>query len=805
MTGLGQDLKYALRALLKRPLRAALVAGVVGLGLGAAATVLTVLDAFLVEPLPFPEASRLVWIESLQQGQRLGVSHLDYQDWRRLEASFADLAKLNAKEHSVLSSESGAESVLATRTTSNLFSVLGVAPQLGRALDDQDDLPDSSRSLLLSHRLWVRSFAAHPEVVGRSVTFDGALYTVVGVMPPGFHFPVASDVWVASSAWADQWTHRAIRVDSVVGRLQPGVTLAGAQAALDALADRLQRDHPDTNSGLGALILPLREVWIGDSRAGLWLLLMGCGFLLLVAATNVANLLLAWAAAREKESTLRLALGCPRLRLLRQSLVESLLLALGGSGVGVLIALWGIQLVARSIPVALPVWMGFDLNGRVLLQVIALAAAMAVVFGMVPALRTSGTDAAGILRGLGHVLGDRDSRWLRRGLIVSQVAIALLLAVGAGLVGKSYARLHGVDPGFETADRYTVELDLPVFALGSYQQVRDLYRQLLERLSGLPGVAAVGATTTLPLVDRGGPAIRWEVTIEGQDVESQKANPRPNGQAVTADYFQAMGIAFGAGRSFEGQDSQAATQGAIVSASFARRFWPTSDAVGQRFRLGPASASSPLVTVVGVVEDVRRESLAQADALDLYLPLERIPSWPVHLVFGMEESQGIAAAQLRREIWAVWSDLGVRELKPLGQVVADSLWRQRTWTVLILAFSGVALGLAALGVYGVASQQVAARTPEIGLRIALGARRGDIFKLVVKEGILLSCVGIAAGLVATLALVKYLSTLLYEVSTTDPLVFLLAIAAVLSAGVVASSLPLRRAASADPVRTLRYQ
>jgi putative ABC transport system permease protein len=795
MRELLQALRFGLRALLRRPGLSAGVVLILGLGNGAAVTIFSTLDAFLLRPLPYPEPENLVWLRSSHGGNLLGVSHPDYLDWGASH-TFQSLAKFNAGEYSVLNWKGEAECVLATRTTSNLFSLLGVRPLLGRPLSAAEDQPGSAGAVLLSHDLWRRRFRSDRHVLGASLRLDGASYMIVGVMPPGFHFPGRSDIWIPSSAWADQWPHRDIRVDSAVGRLAQGVPLPQARAALAAINTRLEKEYPATNSGIRADLVPMRDVWTGTSHEALVLLMAACGILLLIACANATSLLLIWADSREKELAIRMAFGIHPVRQLLQPLLEAIFLGLASGVAGLALALWGTRLVARLLPSQLPTWVDVRLDTKSFAAALLVSIAVGLLCAAAPAVRSLAVGPGVLLHQGTRTLGGLNgARALRRWLALAEIAVSLLLSISAGLLLKSLARLQHVQSGFETENVLTLEIHLPVFSLESYDQVRGLYRRLLDRAETLPGVIAVGLTTDLPLAPRDTWAL-WEFSVEGQGPSEQRRNPRARGHAVSAGYFLAMGIRIVRGRTFEPRDAEPTVQGAIVSRSFADRFWPGQNAVGKHFRLGGATGAS--ATIVGVARDVRYESLASSSGLDVYFPLERLPSWPVHLVLKANEDPRNLVPALRREVRSVSADLGIRAVTPLAEQVTQSLWQQRIWATLLSVFSTVAILLAAAGIYGVTFHWVDQQAKEIGLRVALGAGRREILRFFLGEGIQLAATGIAMGLLGAYATGRALSSLLYGVRYDDPEVFSAAALTILSVALGAMSLPLARALRADP-------
>ena len=803
MRGVGQDFIVGLRAVRRRPALAAGVVIALGVGIGSVVTVFSVIDAFFLRSLPYREADRLVWIRSLNGGNPVGVSHADYLDWKSA-TDFEDAALFSADDYSVLSVAGVTESVLTTRTTASLFSTLRVKPFLGRVLSPAEDQPEAGHSVVLSHDLWRRWFASAPAVINRNVTVDGAPYTIVGVMPPGFHFPVRSDLWISSSAWSDQWRWREIRVGTVVGRLRSDSTMAGLQAELAAISTRLEQEYPATNSGVRAEPLLLREVWTRASRGGLFILLSGCCILLLIACANVTNLLLVWAGAHEVDTAVRIAVGIQPSRLTRQATIEAALLGLASGVAGLLLAFWGVHMVAWLLPGELPSWIEVRLNARSAVLASTLSLIVGLVAGLVPALYCQSIRPQALLSKNGRIAGVfRQTGVSRRGLAVTEIALSLLLLATTGLVLKSFSRLQAVDVGFRTKGVLAAEVHLPVFRFG-YEQVSAVYRRILDRLNALPGVAAVGAATDLPLTLKETRTL-WQFGIEGQTLGERQRNPSAHGHVVSPGYFAALGISVCQGRSFEPRDAERTAVGAIVSRSFADRFWPRRSALGRGLSLGAPGKHALPLTVVGVVDDVRYETRAAAgDGLDIYVPLDRLPSWPIQLVI-LTNGQPLAlAGAVRREVRRVSADLGVRDVVPLADRVSRSLWRERIWATLLPIFAGIALLLSAFGIYAVVTHRLHQRVREIGIRMALGAVRRDVLLLILGEIAGICVPGVALGLTAALVAGRFLAALLYEVRAHDPIVLTLTAVLLILISFASCSLPLRKVLRLEPATVLRW-
>lgn len=792
----------ALRALLRRPGANLTVLVVNGLGLAALLATFSLVQAFLLRPLPYPEADRLVWLQSRSGDSRLGVSHPDYLDWKRQIASLGEIALFDAQHHAVLSRGDHAQSVRATRTTASLFPLLGVPPELGRWLSSEADGPGSEPVVVVSHALWQEQLGGDREVVGRRLTLDGAPYTVVGVMPAGFRFPSQTDVWVPSSGWADQWPHRNIRVGSAVGRLAAGADLASLRREGAVVSARLENQYPETNSGVALDAVMLRDVTSGSSRQGLLLLLVACLFLLLITVANSINLLLIHLSARTRELATRIAMGATRAALAREQVLRSALMALATGGLAVLVAALALPWVRTLLPPGLPHWVSIRLDGAALSVALAGALLVTVVTETLPLLLFLRNDVTRSLsRQTRSASADRHSLLARRVLAAVQLCLALLLTSCGWLLLASYRDLRATDPGFDPLHVVTAEIDLPELALESYAQVTAWFRAVGERLDELP-VAGAALSSSLPLT---GHEVweQWELTIEGQTDAEARSNPRVHGQGVTPSYFAAMRIPRLAGRLLEERDDRAADGVVVISDRLAETFWPGQEAVGKRLHLGGPAVPAPWLTVVGVVGDVRGESLAGAGGRDLYMPLARLPSWPVHVIVRQRPEVPIAAASIRQRIWEVSPDLGVRSFVPLADRISQSLWQPRAWAALsgILAVLGLALGL--VGTFVVLGHLIEQRERELSIRAALGADRRDISRIVLGETLRLLLIGGLAGVAATILLGRYLATQLFGVRGVDPGALAGAAAAVALVSLVATVPPLRRALRLDLTRQLQ--
>lgn len=817
MGSLLQDLRFAVRSLARHPGFAAVIVLTLALGIGADTAIFSIVNASLLRPLPYGEPDRLVQVQARRGADELGVSWLDYLDWKAQSRAFEDMAYFQeARIH--LGLREGAEAAGAVMTTGNLFSVLRVQPILGRGFLPEETRTGAAKVAVISHELWTRRFGGSPDVLGQTVRIEGESHAVIGVMPPGFHFPSNADLWVCVEPLEQEYRNpRTVRGMEVVGRLKPGVGSEPASADLRAVAAGLARQYPDSNAGVEVLSVPLRDRWVGDVRTSLLLLLGACGFLLLIACANVANLLLGRAVARQREISVRTALGAGRARLVRQLLTESLVLAGLGGAAGLLFASWGTQALLHSLismsPAELPAWIRVETDATVLAFAVGVSLLVGLLFGLAPLVPAMRVDLISSLKEGSRGTDGSGSRQVRNLLVVSEVALALLLLLGAGLTMKSLVRLWSVQPGFQSEGVLTLTARFPFYGSEDNQARAALYQQALERIGSLPGVAAVGANTDLPLT--GTEAWhRTDFSLPGQSPEEALLNPKANLQRVTPGYFRAMGIPLLRGNAFADSTIQeGAPRSILVNRELAERLWPGRDPLGQRIVLGNASRRREW-TVIGVVGNVRHQGLDRDSGLDLYTPFFQFPSSEA-LTFvvrsdragrkGDEQALSGLLAAARAEIRAVSPDLLVENAGPLDRLVASALWRPRLWGALFGAFSAVALLLAAVGIYGVMSFTVGQRTREIGLRMALGAGRGAVARLLLGQGLRLTLTGIAAGLIGAVVLGRFLAGLLYQVEPTD-LPTWLGISLLLAAvSLLATWIPTRRAMRIDPMVALRRE
>jgi putative ABC transport system permease protein len=810
MRTLWQDIRYAARTLRKNAGFTLVAVAALALGIGANTAIFSVVNAVLLRPLPFEEPGRIVYLTGRAGADGAPTRVFSYPNFLdvKSQARVFEHAAAYGRAQQFLTEGDEPERVQGAYVSAEMFPLLGVGPALGRAFTADEDQPGAPRVVVLGHGLWERRFGSDPSVVGREVQFASGPATVVGVMPRGFKFPVEerqTEFWMAfaRNVPAGQLSNRGAVFLEVVARLAPGVTHEQARAEADVLARRLAEQHPADNTGLGIVVTPLHESLVGETRTALLILLGAVGLVLLIACANVANLLLARAASRQKEIAVRTALGASRLRIVRQLLTESLLLALAGGALGLLLALWGVDLLAAASPADIPRVGEIGLDPWVLLFTLGTSLVTGVVFGLVPAWQASKAEVHDALKegGRGSTEGGRGR--VRAVLVVSEVALSLVLLVGAGLLLRSFAQLLDVSPGFESRNLLAADVAFGTTYKEDAQRVAFV-REALARASAAPGVRAVGAVDPLPL---GGNFTAYSFEVEGRTPARPGEEPDAQHRVVTPDYFRAMAIPVRRGRVFAERDDARAPFVVVVNETFVRRYFGGEEPLGRRLRFdtGGGATDNPLVEIVGVVGDVRHAGLEAPPDPEMYVPFAQSPRARMSFVARTEADPLAAAPALRAALRQLDARQPVYNVRPMEQLLSQSVARRRFNLALLALFASVALALAAVGIYGVMAYTVEQRRHEIGIRLALGAQARDVFRLVVGQGMGLALAGIGLGLVAALAATRLMSSLLYGVSAADPLTY--AGIALLLAGVAfaACYLPARRASRVDPMDALRQE
>ncbi len=819
MQTLLQDLRYGLRMLAKNLGFTAVVTLTLALGIGANTAIFSVVNAVLLRPLPFKDPDRIVrvWATNPKiDSQRALPSPADFLDWRDRSHAFDQISAWRTWFYS-LTGSGQPEQVWGVRTSANFFQLLGVKAALGRTFLSGEERRGRDQVVVLSHGIWERRFGADRDLIGRVIDISDKPFTVVGVLPPDFNLFGSTrplDLWMPFVFERDD-----LRRDDhsiiVFARLKPGVTLNEARAEMTTIARQLEVEYPKTNRGWGANVETMHESLVAELRPALRILLVAVGFVLLIACANVANLLLARGTARQKEVAIRRVLGARRLRLIRQLLTESAVMALLGGALGLLLTFWTLDLLRSISPGEGPGWIPhldwIRIDRAVLGFILLVSLLMAVLFGLAPAFQLSKPNLNESLKegGRTQTEGFR-GRQLRDLLVVSEVALALVLLLGAGLMARSFIKLLRVDPGLDPKNVLTMQIWLSESKYQQGQDVAAFYQQVLLRVGALPEAQAASAINFLPLSGWGDSV---HFAVAGRAESSPGEEPVADYRVIDPNYFRAMRIPLLRGRWFTEDDRESAPGVVIINENLARRFWPREDPIGKRMRLKFPEAKAPWrpeasgswLVIVGVVGDVRDAGRDPEVEPVVYMSYHQNPSRLMRLVIRTASEPLSLASAVRQELLALDKDQPVMEIKTLERFISESSSRRRFSTVLLGVFAALALLMSSVGIYGVISYSVAQRTHEIGVRVALGAQRRDVLKLVVGQGLLLASVGVAVGLVAALALTRFMSSLLYGVRSTDPLTFGFISVVLTGVALLASYLPARRAMKVDPMVALRYE
>ena len=814
-----KDVRYAVRALRRNPGFTSVAVLTLALGIGANTALFSVVNGVLLRPLPYPEPERLVSIRNIWGENRNllsaveSVSPAEYFDYRDRMTAFESFGVYTPLTLS-LTGDGEPERLAAAAMSASVFQTLGVVPAAGRVFSATEDVP-GVRVAVLGHGLWQRRFAGSRDIVGRTVLINGTATTVVGVMPEGFRLPEQlsetspAQLFVPLGLSRDSVTIRGSHFLSGVARLRRGVTPTQGAADVAAVARRFPIEYPDdypAKMNFTAGALPLLDSVVGQVRPTLMVLLGAVGFVLLIACANVASLLLSRTESRRREMAVRTALGAGRGRLLRQLLVESVVLSLAGGAIGVLLASVGTKMLVALRPPNIPRLDDIGVDVRVLLFALVASSIVGVLFGLLPAVQATRLDVQSMLRegGRGNSVGGRQGA--RRTLVIAEVAIALVLLVGAGLITRSFVQLMSVDPGYRVDHVLTVPIDLPRARYPDASRVIAFYRELSRRVAALPGVAASGGVAGVPLVAQRGDL---GINIEGRPVAPGEQRRRADWQVVTPGYFKAIGMRLIRGRAIEETDLETTPGVVVINETLAKKYWPNDEPIGKRFTLG-GGAGPGMVTVVGVVADVRQSSLSATPEPEMYLAHTQFRFWggggilsSLSLVLRTTGEPAASSRTVRREIAALDAQLPVGEFRTMEQVRGESVSQPRFLMFLFSTFSFVALAIAVIGIYGVIAYGVAQRRKEIGIRVALGARPSSVAGMVVRQGMGLAVAGIAVGLVLAFALTRFLAEFLFAVTPTDPMTLAVVAASLGLAALLASFVPARRATLTDPVEVLR--
>ncbi|MBA3255723.1 MAG: ABC transporter permease [Pyrinomonadaceae bacterium] len=814
MESLLKDVRYGVRGLLKRPGFTAIAIITLALGIGANTAIFSVVNTVLLRPLPFRAPGELVtlWERNPKQGYEQNPPAAgNFVDWRDQNRVFAQMAIYAPSRKFNLALGDQPERISGAAVSSSLFELLGVRPVQGRTFSSEEEQPGNDQVALISHNLWQRHFAADLNPVGRTITLDSRPHTIVGVMPEGFQFPGGSgtvlriftpapaELWVPLALDADTLRQRSSHSLNVIGRLKPGVTVEQATTEMDAIQQRLEQQYPTFFIGSNVKLVPLPEQIVGTARRPLLVLWGAVVFVLLISCANVANLLLSRSSSRKKEFALRTALGAGRTRIIRQLLTESLLLSFAGGIAGALLAAWGVHVLSTIVPLDFPRREEIAIDGWVLGFTLLVSMLTGIIFGLAPAIQSTKMDLTDALKSSGrNSAGSSHRHSLRSLLVMSEMALALILLIGAALMIQSFLRLRQVGAGFSSDNVLTMELSLP---RNSYPRDRrpDFFQQLIERTKSVPGVQLVAAAKSLPLsVDN----MNFAFDIEGRPFPPGRS-PGADCRFVTADYFKALRIPLIKGRGFSQSDGPQAPHVLLINNTMADRFFPNEDPIGKRLELGINSFNGEIIGIVGNVKHVALDADVNSE---VYAPYSQAPFWAdmTLLVRTSGDPMSLAGA-MRNELGTLDKQVSIGKVRTMDTIAAESVAQPRFRTLLLGVFGISALLLASVGIYGVMSYAVTQRTQEIGIRMALGAQVGDVRKLVIRNGMTLALVGVTIGLAGAFGLTRLMASLLFGISATDVPTFAAISVGLVAVALIACYIPARRATKVDPLVALRYE
>lgn len=822
MRTLWKDLKYGVRMLLKKPAFTVIALLALMLGIGANTAIFSVVNTVLLSSLPFEDSESLVMLnEKDSKMDGMSISYPNFTDWREQNKVFENIGVYNRASYN-LTGIGEPERLQAGQVSADFFTALRAKPEIGRLFTNDEDKPGGNAVVILGNGLWQRRFGGDRNVVNQTISLNDKSYTVIGIMPDAFRFPTRVEMWVPvgqlsdSTSWKNRGNHPGL---NGVARLKQGVTIEQARAEMDNIAVNLEKQYPQTNTGNRVRIRPLKEVVVGDVRLALWIFLGAVGFLLLIACANVANLLLARATTRQREIAVRTALGASRWRIIRQLLIESVVLSLIGGSLGLLIARWGVDFILALSNNSIPRAQEIGIDWRVLAFTFIVAVFTGIIFGLIPAIQSSKLQLHETLKESGRSLTG-GKNWARNTLVVSEVALTLILLIGAGLLIRSFYQLQNVNPGFEYSHLFSFNVSLPQKKYPTEQQTTNFYQQLTQNLKNLPGVQYVGAASGLPLGNNG-----WQTSfnVEGKPEPPSGQHPLMEACLASPDYFRTMNIPLIKGRFFTDQDNRQHLEGKdlskldeeekfisginaiIIDTEFAKRHWPDEEPIGQRIRMGD-DENPVIATVVGVVGRVKMEGLDRdSNRVQGYFSFAQIPQRNMTLIVksAIEPAQMINSA--RQQVLALDPNQPIYGIRTMDEIRNESVAPQRLNLTLLALFAGIALILALVGIYGVMSYSVTQRTHEIGIRMALGAKAGDVLKMVISQGMRLTLIGVVIGLIGAFGLTRLMSSLLFGVKATDPLTFAAIALLLATVAFFACYLPARRATKVDPMVALRYE
>lgn len=809
MNSIWQDIRYSLRLTAKNPGFTAIAVITLALGIGANTAIFSVVNSVLLNPLPYENADRLVmvWSSSRHRAEPSTVSPANFLDWREQNTVFEELAALRGWTFT-LTGDGAPEQISGVITTSSLFPLLGIKPLVGRGIEPQDERGD--RVAVLSYGLWQTRFGADAEIVGKKLILNSEPFTIVGVMPKEFAYPEDVQIWASPKNLVpdfplnpalDATTIRGHSYMQVIGRLKGEVSIQQARAEMDAISRQLEEQYPDSNTDSGVSLRPLTEQMFGNVRPALLILFISVGFVLLIACANVANLTLVRVASRQKEIAIRFALGAKRWRIIRQLLIQSLILSVSGGTVGVLIAVWGIEPLIAIGPGSIRNAQGIGINLTVLLFTLLLSLATGILSGLFPALRSSRPDLNESLKETGRASTGSTARRSHNLLVISEIALSLLLLIGAGLMLRSYIRLENIDPGFNPQNVIVAQVSLSKRVVSDPERLSIFVAQALEQVSSLPLIQDVGAISRLPM--SGGFSTRG-FTIEGRPLDELTSNYR----VISPGYFSTMGIPLIKGRDFGGNDRRGATNAVIISESFARQHFPGEDPLGKRITIeltDKSKESGVSAEIIGIAGNVRHFGLAAEPVPEMYVSYFQQSFSSMTLVVRSSTDVSRVIESVKNELWALDKEASLSGVRTMEDLVSATISNRRFAMLMLTVFAAVALILAAVGIYGVISYTVSQRSREIGIRMALGASRKDILRLVTGQSFKLILSGVSTGIVAALMLTRFLSSLVFGVSVTDLLTFVVVSGVLIAVAIVSCLVPACRATKVDPGVALRYE
>ena len=807
-----QDCRYAVRILARSPGFTLIAVLALALGIGANSAIFSIVNAVILKPLPYDKPEQLVqlWMRFTGIGipnDQNWVSAPEFVDLQQNQ-SLSHLAALSGSSFNI--NISGApERIDAAVVSTSFFPMLGVQAQLGRVFLPEEGLHGREHVVLLSYGLWKRRFGGDPAIPGRKLIMNGQSYLVVGVLPPDFQLPLEAEVWTPLVFSADDLSpnNRGSHQYQVIARIKPGLSLEQARADMDVVSKRIIEQHREYDYqrvNFRVLTIPLLEQQVGDIKTALWVLMSAVGLVLLIACANVANLLLVRASSREREIAVRQALGVSRWRLIRQLLTESAMLGLAAGAIGLLLGFGALRVLTTLAATSFPRVVEARMDLRVLVFTLLISLGTGILFGLAPAFSSRHVTHDALKEGGRGGTAGAGSQRLRGALVVAEVALSLTLLVGAGLLIRSFLRLQEVDTGFRPEGVLTMRVSLPEEKYTKVEQTRTFYRELLDRIRRLPGVDVVGGATGLPLTDAG-----WSgtTTVDSQAVQPQDASPEADQRPVFPGYFEALGIAVVRGRYFDQRDNETAAPVAIIDETMAQTYWPKEDPIGKRIKQGGRQSPQPWRTIVGVVRHVRYRTLESPSRVEFYWPYEQtsFPLASMSLAIHTSSDPRSLAGVVQREVQALDPDQPVYRIRTMNELMAESVARRRLSMFLLAIFAGLALALAAVGIYGIMSYTVAQRAHEVGIRMALGASSADVVRMVLGQSLGLTIGGILVGLAGSLALTNFLSSLLFNVKATDAATFLLVALILAIVALIASFVPAYRATTVDPVNALREE